>query len=168
MSVLRAGLCSSPLCGIFHSLILSRLLTACFRWVLDLELGALQGLCSSLAAVLVYPSLSALWAFFVSSLCRPPSSHYCQIAFFVLKCCCSPLSTFLYIHWFYPQKKQNTFWGIDTQVALISQNSVSFISICVLSFSFGVKTGKKCVWTTLPLSPVALIPLLPSVSPSFS
>lgn len=27
------------------------LLTACFRWVLDLELGALRGLCSSLAAV---------------------------------------------------------------------------------------------------------------------
>lgn len=27
------------------------LLTACFRWVLDLELGALQGLCSSSAAV---------------------------------------------------------------------------------------------------------------------
>lgn len=84
-----------PPSGIFHSLILSRLLTACFPWVLDLELGALQGLCSSLSAVLVYPSLSALWAFFfsfVSPSLIPPLSN----CFFVLKCCCSPLSTFLF------------------------------------------------------------------------
>lgn len=46
----RAGLCFPPL-WYFPLSHAASLLTACFRWVLDLELGALQGLCSSLAAV---------------------------------------------------------------------------------------------------------------------
>lgn len=46
----RAGLCFPPL-WYFPLSHAASVLTACFRWVLDLGLGALQGLCSSLAAV---------------------------------------------------------------------------------------------------------------------
>lgn len=46
----RAGLCFPPL-WYFPLSHAAPLLNACFRWVLDLELGALQGLWSSLAAL---------------------------------------------------------------------------------------------------------------------
>lgn len=59
-----------PRCGIFHSLILSCLLTACFLWGLDLELGALHGLCSR--PVLFWFICSVPVGFSISSLCHHP------------------------------------------------------------------------------------------------
>lgn len=178
-----------PLGGIFHSLILSCLLTACFLWGLDLELGALQGLCSSFAGVfwslsVFICSVPVMFAgFSVSCLCPPSPTPSAPL--FPLKCVCLytlSLSRHLFsnpclfthvnfsgsLHESMQEGKKKVYegpilWWSDTETAFIS---VHFFSFCILPFFFGVKTGKNCVWTALLLSLVALIPLLQSVSPS--
>lgn len=94
------------------------LLTACFRWVLDLELGALRGLCSSLAALAVFIgslgfSVSSLWPLI------PPLSLTLPFCLSVAALC--PL--FLSCRWFHPLKRSPS-----TQTALISQNFLSLLS----------------------------------------
>ena len=149
-----------------------------FFGVLELELGALQGLCSSFSRpVLVYVPLSVpvpvgvLQALPVSCLPPPaPISHCfqwnvfafagCRLSHHLIPCLCLRLSLRM-LNFSEMAQKQRYF---------LRHFSIPFFShsICILPFFFGVKTGKSSVWTVLLLSLVALIPLRPSVSPSFS
>lgn len=168
----------SPLGGIFHSLILSRLLTACFlSRVSDLE--AVQGfLCSSVAP----PPLSLFATYLL---------HIFGSFFFVG-------ATLLLLHhllFFSPpclseharfpgkmeevcrrreEKKKKTRpkrftprWS-DRRGSALFFFLPSLSSSAFFHSSLGVKTGKECVWTAPLWSLVALIPPLPSVSPTFS
>lgn len=168
----------SPLGGIFHSLILSRLLTACFL-SRGSDLEAVQGfLCSSVAqfprtsppAFICHVSVAYFWFFL---LCGGNIVASAPPPFFSPPC--------LFEHTRFPGKMEEVCRRREEKKHVLKGSPHSEVTdVALYSFflppsssaffhsSLGVKTGKECVWTAPLLSLVALIPLLPSVSPSFS
>lgn len=104
--------------------------------------GSSAGFVEQLSRSLAYLSSSAPSAF-LSPLCVP-SSHRCQAH------CLFVLVWLLSVHFSFHivgliHLKEALPRDRHTNSSTISEPSASFISICILLFSFGVKTGKKCV-----------------------
>lgn len=127
----RAGLCFPPppppwYFPLSHA---APLLTACFCWVLDLELWSSAGFVQQLSRCLAYLSLSAPSAC-LSPLCVPPSSPRCQPFFFCLRVA-ALCPFFLSYRWFYPLKRSPS----TQQTTRISQNFLPLLSPSAFFYS---------------------------------